>query len=208
MGDPGELVVVAAILGLFGALAAGGWYVAKVRPARLARLRDAPSISLESIGHARVLVVLFAGMILTGASAPAFMAAFPKTPLMFLATIVLAFAAVLAPLTFARPFTVEARLFLEPLSLRIERRGAPPVVVDLARPFALEAQRVDNEVLVLVAQEGVRILFGYRHRPALAHLPSSAVPRGWIEENERVTFFGEEAAVLHERLQTRARARN
>lgn len=200
MRDPGELVVVAVILGLFGAIAAAGWYVAKARPARLARLREAPAISVESVSGARILVVLLAGMVLTGGSAPLLMAAFPKTPLMLLVSIGLAFAAVLAPITFARRLTVDVRLALEPRSLRLERRGARPVVVDLARPFTLEAKRVDDEVLVLVEQEAARVLFSYRQGPAFVTLPLSPLPEGWVGEDERFTLFGEEAAILHERL--------
>jgi hypothetical protein len=163
-------------------------------------MREAPAVSVESVSGARILVVLLAGMVLTGGSAPLLMAAFPKTPLMFLVSIGLAFAAVLAPLTFARRFTVDVRLALEPRSLHLERRGGRPVVVDLARPFALEAKRVDDEVLVLVEQEAARILFSYQQGPAFVTLPLSPLPEGWVGKGERFTFFGEEAAILHERL--------
>jgi hypothetical protein len=163
-------------------------------------LREAPAISVESVSGARICVVLLAGMVLTGGSAPLLMTAFPKTPLMVLVSIGLAFAAVLAPLTFARRFTVDVRLALGPRSLRLERRGARPVAVDLARPFTLEAERVDDEVLVLVEQEPARVLFSYRQGPAFVTLPLSPLPEGWVGEDERVTFFGEEAAILHERL--------
>jgi hypothetical protein len=47
----------------------------------------------------------------------------------------------------------------------------------------------------------VRVLFGYRQGPAFVTLPPSPLPEGWVGENERFTFFGEEAAILHERLQ-------
>jgi hypothetical protein len=198
--DPAELVGVMVILGLFGAMGAAGWYVAKARPARLARLREAPAISVESVSGARFLVVLLAGVALAVGSAPLLMAAFPRTPLMFLISTGLAFAAVLAPLTFARRFTVDVRLALEPGSLRLERRGAHPLVVDLARPFTLEAERVDDEILVLVEQEAARVLFSYRQGPAFVTLPLSPRPEGWVGDDERFTLFGEEAAILHEHL--------
>ena len=200
MQDPGELVVVAVILGLFAVMAAAGWCVAKGRSARMARLREAPGVSVESVSPARIRVVLLAGLVLTGGSVPLLMAAFPRTPLMILVSIGLAFAAVLAPLTFARRFTIDVRLALEPRSLRLERRGARPVVVDLERPFTLESERVDDEVLVLVEQERSRVLFSYREGPAFVTLPLSPLPEGWIGEGERFTFFGEEAAILHEHL--------
>ena len=145
-------------------------------------------------------------MVLTGGSAPVLMAAFPKTPLMFLVTIGLAFAAVLAPLTFARRFTVDVRLALEPRSLRLERRGARPVVVDVARAFTLEAKCIDDEILVLVEQEAARVPFSYRQGPAFVTLPLSPLPKGWIGEDERFTLFGEEAAIVHERLRVLSNA--
>ncbi|MFT3770902.1 MAG: hypothetical protein QM820_36245 [Minicystis sp.] len=200
MRDPEELVVVMVILGLFGALGAAGFYAAKARPRKLARLREAPEMSAESVSGARICAVLLAGTIVTGGSVPLLMAAFPRTPLMVLVSIVLAFAAVLAPLTFARRFTVDIRLSLTPRSLRLERRGAGPVVVDLARPFTLEARCVDDEVLVLVHQAAARILFSYRQGPAFVTLPLSPLPEGWVGEGERCTLLGEEAAILHERL--------
>jgi hypothetical protein len=201
--DPGELIVVAVILGLFGAMAAAGWYLAKARPARLARWRAAPAISVESVSGARILVLLLAGFVLTGASAPLLMAAFPKTPLMLLVSIGLAFAAVVAPLTVARRFTVDVRLILDPRSLRLERRGTRPVVVDLGHQFTLQAKRVDDEVLVLVEQEAARILFSYRDGPAFVTLPLSPLPEGWVGNDERFTLLGEQAAIVHERLGVR-----
>src|ERR1700743_1083002 len=101
-----------------------GWYVAKARPARLARLREASTISLERVSGARTLVVLLVGVVLTGGGGPVLMASFPKTPLMTLVSVGLAFVAVLAPLTFARRLTVDVRLLLAPGSLRFERRRA------------------------------------------------------------------------------------
>ncbi len=198
--DPNELLVVAVILALFGAMAGLGWHVNEGRPAKLARLRDAPSISADSVSTRRIAMALIAGIVVTGASAPILMTLFPDTPLIFLVTIVLAFCAVLAPLTFLRRFTVDVRLEFDRQSLRLERAGAQPKVVDLTRPFTLDTARVDDEVLVLAEQDGARVLFSYRQEPAFVTLPLSPLPPGWLRDHENSTLFGGEAAVVHKRL--------
>jgi len=138
VSQSGEFVVLAVLLGLFGAMGAGLWYATKVRRTALVRLREAAAISAESVSNSRILIVLLAGIVVAVGSAPLLMWAFPKTPMMFLVSVVLAFAAVFAPLTFARGLTVDTWLALEPGLLRLERRSARPMVVDLRRPFSLE----------------------------------------------------------------------
>jgi hypothetical protein len=205
MRDSGELVVMAVILGLFGAMAAAGWYSIKARSARLARLREAASITADSVSGKRILVVLLAGVVLTGASAPLFMAAFPRTPLMFLVSIGLAFAAAVAPLTFARSLTIEVRLLLDPSSLRLERRGARPIEVQLDRAFTVEAECIDGEMMVIVEQAGARVLFAYRQGQGAQAVSGAMPPEGWIGEDERFVLFDQEAAIIHERLERMVR---
>jgi hypothetical protein len=195
-----ELIVLAAILGLFGALIAVLVRAAKQRPAKLARLRQAPLVSADSVSTSRILVVLLLGTIIAAGSAPILMALSPETPLLFLVSIGLAFTAVLAPLTFARGLTVDRRLVLERQSLRFEQRGVPPVVIDLARDFSVEAQLIDDETLVLVQQAAARVLFSYRQGPAFVALPLNELPPGWVRDDERFTLFGDEAVIIHERI--------
>jgi hypothetical protein len=198
-----ELVVVAVILGLFGVLIAVLVRAAKQRPAKLARLREAPTVSAYSVSTSRILVVLLVGTVIAAGSTPILMALSPKTPLLFLVSIGLAFAAVLAPLTFARGLTVDRRLVLEGHSLRFEQRGVPPVVIDLTRDFSVEAQQIDDETVVLVQQDAARILFSYRQGPAFVTLPLEELPPGRIREGEHFTQFGDEAAIVHERIRGR-----
>ena len=200
-----EYIALAVVFAFCSVIVAVGWYVNKGRPARLARLREAPTISVESVSGVRVFVALLAGAVVAGGSAPPLMVAFPEAPLMILVSIGLAFAAVIAPLTFARRFTIDVRLVLESRALRFEQRGAHPVVVDLALPFTMEAKQVDDEVLVLVEQGATRVLFAYRQGLAFVTLPLSPLPEGWVGKNERVASFGEVAAIIHERLRPSGR---
>jgi hypothetical protein len=198
--DSGELVVVGVILGLFAAMGVGGWVAVEQRKARLARLRKALTIDAVSVSQWRILGVVGVGALLAVGSVPLLMAEFPRTPLMFLVSVVLAFAAVVAPFTFARGLTVATRLTLDEQALRFERRGARAVVVELGREFEVESVRADDEVLVLVEQGSARILFSYRQGRAFVTLPLTPLPPGWIREDERFTLYGEEAALMHERL--------
>jgi hypothetical protein len=199
--DPATgLIVIAVILGVFGVLIAMAVRAAKQRPAKHARLREAPTVAAYSVSTSRILVVLLVGTIIAAGSAPVLMALSPKTPLLFLVSIGLAFAAVLAPLTFARDLTVDRRLVLEGRLLRFEQRGVSPVVIDLARDFSVEAHPVDDETLVLVQQAAARVLFSYRKGPAFVTLPLTELPPGWVRDDERFTLFGDEAAIIYERI--------
>jgi hypothetical protein len=195
-----ELIVVAVILGLFGAMIALLVRSAKQRPAKLARLRQAPIVSAYSVSTSRILVVLLAGTVIAAGSAPVLMKFAPETPLLILVSIALAFAAVAAPLTFARGLIVDRWLVLDGQSLRFGQRGAPPVRIDLARGLSVEAQPIDDETVVLVQQDVARVLFSYRQGPVFVTLPLEELPPGWIREGEHVTLFGDEARIIHERI--------
>jgi hypothetical protein len=127
-----ELIVVAVILGLFGVLIAVLVRAAKQRPAKLARLREAATVSAYSVSTSRVLVVLLLGTIIAAGSAPILMALSPGTPLLFLVSTGLAFT--------------------------------------------------------------------YRQGPAFVTLPLTELPPGWVRDDERFTLFGDEAAIIHERI--------
>jgi hypothetical protein len=200
MKDPTELVIVGGILGLFGAMLGWAWYAVRARARKLARLPHARIVVDESVSGARILAVLALGALLAAASAPLMMTLFPKSPMMFLVCIALAFTAVLAPLTFARRLTVVCRLVLDERQLRLEPRGERAVSIDLAQPFALDAQSLDDEMLVRAEQGRSRIHFSYRRGPAVVTLPLGEPPDGWFSEGEQATLFGDEARIIHERL--------
>jgi len=67
-----------------------------------------------------------------------------------------------------------------------------PIALFNAAPRAFHAQAALRETLATMAA---------RLAPeAFVTLPLSPLPEGWVGEDERFTLFGEEAAILHERL--------
>jgi hypothetical protein len=81
--DPATgLIVIAVILGVFGVLIAMAVRAAKQRPAKHARLREAPTVAAYSVSTSRILVVLLVGTVIAAGSAPVLMALSPKTPLL------------------------------------------------------------------------------------------------------------------------------
>ncbi len=176
-----ELIVIAVILGMFSILIAIAIRAAKQRPAKLALLREAPTVSAYSVSSSRILVVLLLGTVFAAGSAPVLMALSPRTPLLFLVSIGLAFAAVLAPLTFARGLTVDRRLVLEGSPFGSNDAASHPLGSTSPTTSASKRSKSTTKSRARPARRGSRPLLlpagpGFRH--AAAHgAPSRLDPR-------------------------------
>ena len=200
--SPEELVIVGVILGIFGLMIGWAVWFAKGAAARVARKRVAARLEIALPSSARIVAVLIAGTILAGA-VPGVMSVTLGRGYALLATlsgIFLAFAAVVAPFTIARRFTTNRRLVLDPRELRLEQE-AGTIAIDLGRKFELATRKLDDEVVVLVTQQQVRLLFGYREGPQFVTLP---LERPDVESTDQWSHFGPDAAIIYERLRERS----